>query len=93
MKTLVLKDVVTGSYSSIDGCSLYYALKPFFINGDTVMVSMQDFSAMSSSFFNSSFGALIDEFGIDKFRATLKFANLSSSQAKLIKKYFELHLM
>ncbi len=93
MKTLVLKNVVDGSYSSIDGYSLYCTLKPFFINGDNAMVSLQDFSVMSSSFFNSSFGALIDEFGIDKFKGTLKFINLSGPQAKLIRKYLELHLM
>lgn len=89
MKSIVLNNVIGGSYSSIDGYSLYCILKPYFINGERLMISMQDFSAMSSSFFNSSFGELIEEFGIDKFRENIKFVNLTNSQAKLISRYLE----
>ena len=53
---------------------------------------MQGFSAMSSSFFNSSFGELIEEFGINAFRTNIKFVNLTNSQAKLISRYLELRL-
>jgi hypothetical protein len=46
---------------------------------------------MSSSFFNSSFGKLIEENGIDKLRTTIKFTNITQSQANLIGRYLKLY--
>ena len=92
MKSIIINNVIKGSYSSMDGYTLYCILKPHFTSGEGIMISMQGFSAMSSSFFNSSFGALIEENGIDKFRNTIKFVDLTKSQAKLISRYLEMHL-
>lgn len=92
MKSIIINNVIGGSYSSMDGYSLYCILKPYFATGEGLVISMHGFSAMSSSFFNSSFGALIEENGIDKFRNIIKFVDLTNSQARLISRYLEMHL-
>lgn len=92
MKTLIVKNLIAGSYSSSDGFSLFCILEPDFIHSNRIEVSLKDFPPMSSSFFNSSFGELIDKYGIQKFRETVKFSNLTNSQAQLLRKYIEFHL-
>lgn len=92
MKTIVLKSEIGGSFSNADGYTLFCILKPYFLESETVCISMLGFDVMSSSFFNSSFGELIQEFGIESFRATLKFTSITNTQAKLIRKYLEYHL-
>ncbi|WP_394707609.1 STAS-like domain-containing protein [uncultured Draconibacterium sp.] len=93
METIILKDVVGGSFSSSDGYGLYCILKPYFFCDQEVLVSLEGFSVMSSSFFNSSFGELIEEFGIEKFKHIIKFVSLTRSQANLIRRYVEFHLL
>ena len=91
MTTIVLNDIFKGAYSSVDGYCLYCMLNPYFLTGDTVELSMKGFPVMSSSFFNSSFGKLIDENGMDKLRSTIKFINITQSQANLIGRYLKLY--
>jgi hypothetical protein len=92
MKKLVLNEVVKGAYSNADGFTLLCILKTYFLNNEEVEVCMLGFPPMSSSFFNSSFGELIQEFGIDKFKAIIKFKDITKSQVSQIKMYLDFHL-
>lgn len=91
MVRIVLKDRVEGAYSSIEGCTLYCILKPFLSSDERVELSLKGFPAMSSSFFNSSFGRLIEENGIDKLKSFLKFTDVTQSHANLIRRYIDFY--
>ncbi len=92
MKRIDLHDKIQGAYTNADGYTLFLMLKPFFQREERVEISMLGFPPMSSSFFNSSFGELIQNFGIDKFRTLLKFTNITKSQINQIKGYLDFHL-
>lgn len=92
MKALILIDHVSGAYSSIDGYTVYCILKPYFDNNEQVTLSLQNFPVMSTSFFNSSFGELIEQYGLEKFRFIVKFSRVNQSQANVLRKYLEYHL-
>ena len=92
MKRIEINKEISGAYSNADGLTLYFILKPYFLSHEKVEISMLGFPPMSSSFFNSSFGELIHEFGIEEFRVALKFVNISNSQIHQIKNYMNYHL-
>lgn len=92
MKTINVNKSVNGVYSSVDGYTLYCILRPYFISNQTVTVSFKDIPLMSSSFFNSSFGELIDEFGISSFKEIIKIVDITNSQAKFFRRYLEMHI-
>ena len=92
MRKLVLNSEIQGAYSNADGYTLLCMLKPYFLNNEMIEVSMLGFPPMSSSFFNSSFGELIQLFGIEKFRSIIKFTNITKSQVGQIKFYLDFHI-
>jgi len=88
MDRIILRDVVDGSYSTLDGTTLYKILKPYFEKNESVELSMMGFTPMSTSFFNVSFGDLKREYGIEKYNYILKFILITKFQVDMIKKYF-----
>ncbi|MEI6143912.1 MAG: DUF4325 domain-containing protein [Mariniphaga sp.] len=92
MQKVILNKVVKGAYSNSDGYTLFCILKTYFLNNEQVEISMLGFPPMSSSFFNSSFGELIHEFGIEKFRSIVKFTNITNSQVGQIRMYLDFHI-
>lgn len=88
MKTLVLVDTVSNTSLNSEGYSLYSLLEKHIINNRPVTLDLIDSSAISSSFFNSSFGALIEKYGYLRFKECVKFVNVSKSQAELLRLYF-----
>jgi len=91
MKTLRINEIVSGTSTNADGLSLRLKLQPFFKSNEPVHLSFAESFAMSTSFFNSSFGELIDEFGIDKFKAIVKPTEITKSNYDLVKKYINMH--
>jgi len=88
MDRIILRDVVDGSYSVMDGTTLYKILKPYFEKNESVELSMMGFAPMSTSFFNTSFATLMLEYGIEKYNFILKFIFITKFQVDMIKKYF-----
>ncbi|WP_053826063.1 STAS-like domain-containing protein [Lascolabacillus massiliensis] len=91
MRTIRIKAQVKGTSTNDEGCTLKYLLFPFFENNESVIVSFKDTTPMSSSFFNSSFGELIDEFGYDSFKNIVLPRDITASHLKLIKMYIDMH--
>ena len=89
MKSFVinLNDVVNGTFTNDEGAKLYAALAPHLAAGTVVRLSLRGATAMSSSFLNSSFGDLIDHYGIAALRRSLKLVDYVPSHAAIIKKY------
>lgn len=82
-----LKDIVSDTYSNASGYSFYITLRPIFENDNQTNISLEGVSAFSTSFLNSSFGQLIDEYGLDKFKKTLKISNLTKVNGDMIRNY------
>ncbi len=82
-----IKDIVTDTYTNASGFCLYTVMKPLFDSNTKVELSFDGITATSLSFLNSSFGALIEDFGIEKFISLVKPINITKSEAELIKKY------
>ncbi|MCL2597730.1 MAG: DUF4325 domain-containing protein [Paludibacter sp.] len=87
MDTIVIKDLHIGTSTNADGCTLKLALVPFFDRGESVLISFRDVLPMSSSFFNSSFSELIEQYGYEIFKKTVILTDLTKSHFELIKKY------
>lgn len=57
-------------------------------NGETIVFNMTGLDSVSTVFLNTSFGQLIDSYGIEKVKKSFRFTNILRSQADRIKKYF-----
>lgn len=89
MNTIRIADVVGGTYTNVDGYTLKCAIDRYVKNGMPVFLSFENATAISSSFFNSSFGALIDEYGIDKFKEYEKPINITKTQLDNMRKLID----
>ena len=87
--TLVLTSLVVGTSTNAEGDKLFAALAPHIAAGKVVRLSLLQASPMSTSFLNSSFGELIDEFGLAAVRASLKLIDYLPSHAGIIKNYID----
>jgi len=87
--TLVLTSLVTGTSTNAEGDKLFAALIPFVAAGQIVRLSLLHASPMSTSFLNSSFGELMDQFGTAAVRASLKLVDYLPSHAAIIKCYID----
>lgn len=84
-----LTEIVSETYSNAAGYTFYSELKRLLSNGEQVQVSFLGVPAPSSSFLNSSFGALIEEMGIDKFLKSVKQADVTPTQASMLRHYIQ----
>lgn len=89
MDTLVLNNVVNNTSLNSEGYGLFVRLESYLKDKRQVVLDLRHASAISSSFFNSSFGALIEEYGYSRFKECVKLINVSKSQAQLLKLYFD----
>lgn len=84
---LKVKDIVVDTFTNTSGYALYLALRPFFVNDQKIYVSFDTCGSTSSSFLNSSFGQLIEDFGYSKFTQLITPKDLTITQAQLLKKH------
>ena len=84
-----LIDIVSDTYTNTAGYSLYVVLKRILAEGEQVQLCFEGASAPSSSFLNSSFGYLIEEMGLEKFLQSVKPADVTPSQASMLKHYIQ----
>jgi len=85
--TLYLNDIVNETYTNAEGEKLYAVLKDAFSSNEKVVLSFKDSSITSSSFLNSSFGRLIESYGLDRFMQSVTPKELTVTQAEVLKKY------
>lgn len=85
-KTIKILDVVDDFVTNAGGFALYTSLKQVLDSNDLVVLSFKGVSGTSSSFLNSSIGALVDEYGISVLQK-IKPVDVSVVQAAILKKY------
>lgn len=92
MNTRILRvmDCVGGTSTNTEGLKLFYSISNVINNGEAVKLSLDGCTPMSSSFMNSSFGELVDKYGIQKVKENLSLVDFKPSQAKEIKNYLDI---
>lgn len=84
---LELSDITKSTSTNTDGLMLFMVLKSHVENNQFVKLSLHNVGAMSSSFLNSSFGSLVERYGLKKVKDTISLINYRPSQALYIKNY------
>ena len=82
-----IKDIVRGTSSNTEGFTLFTVLSQQIENGSIIKLSLEESTPMSSSFLNSSFGELVDKYGLEKIRSHIRLINYRPVQAERIRKY------
>ncbi len=82
-----LSEIIKDTYTNSSGVVLFAVLDKKIKNNETVNLSFKNSTPMSSSFFNSSIGALIDKYSLAIVRKYVKFTELQKSQYDLLIKY------
>lgn len=88
MKTLQITNLVDDTSSNFAGFQLYSILEKHIVVNETIEIDLKGSQAISSSFFNSSFGGLIEKHGFLVIQK-IKFKNVSADQKRLLKSYFD----
>jgi hypothetical protein len=83
-------ETVTGTSTNVEGYALFAVLSKEIEDGNVVKLSLENSTPMSSSFMNSSFGELVDKFGMDKVKANIRLVHYKPSQAISIQKYLQM---
>lgn len=95
MKTVVLKDLVKNSSSNEEGTILFKELEKACVADDTLLLLVDADQSLSSSFLNTSFGTFLDNYGLSKFKKTVKIKGSKNQFLRLtdyISKYNSLYL-
>lgn len=81
-------DIVRQCYSNEDGHKVYEAVYDYVRRGEEVTVSFDGVDSVPSSFVNSAFIALLEQFPFQRIRETLSFTNTSPQINEMIKTRF-----
>ena len=90
--TLPLMAIVSGTSTNTEGDVLYGALSPYVRSGQVVRLSLHDATPMATSFLNTSFGQLIDAYGLAAVRASVRLVQFVPSHAQRLKDYLDHYL-
>lgn len=83
-----LKDHINRCITGDEGDTIAKLIKDAFRNDESVNVSFESFIVASSSFVNSAFIALLDDYSMDFIRSKLKFSHSNRAINDLIKRRF-----
>jgi hypothetical protein len=83
-----VKDFVDHVYSNDDGSVIYRTLKKELENSNRVAVSFQEISALNSSFVNSAFIELLNDYDFNFIKENLRFVDSTKQINDIIKSRF-----
>lgn len=87
MKTILLKGILEKNAYPDAGEYIFKDIKNSIITREKIIIDMSDVLSVPTMFLNTSFGAIIDEFGSQKLKESIRFRNISKSEAERIQKY------
>ena len=89
-KNMIIKDYIDrfNDYAKA-GDAVFADSCPLIINGESIVFDMVGLDGVSTVFLNTSFGQLIDCFGIERVKRSFRFSNVLKTQAERIRKYFQ----
>ncbi len=82
-------DVVSGTATPADGITLFFQLDKAVASNQKTRLSLANATPFSTSFLNTSFGDLADKYGLNTLRTLIVFTDITPSQLKKLKSYFE----
>lgn len=84
---ILVKNICDGTFTNADGYALFLNLTKVLDVYDTAVLSFSGIDAVSSSFLNSSIGAIIDQKGLEILKNRIKITNYTPALAGAIKVY------
>lgn len=86
----IIKDyIINNTDFASAGKAISDAAIPLIQKGDKIIFDMTGQEALSTVFLNTAFGYLMDRFGVEKIKQSLKFRNILRSQGERIRTYFQ----
>lgn len=73
MKLITLNHIVDNCSSNVEGVKFFNALDSAIKVDNEVIIVVDNDSALSSSFLNSSIGMFVEKYGIEFFKKNIKF--------------------
>ncbi len=89
MAIIKISDYVNQCYSNDDGQIIFELLKSKLESQETVQVSFEGFDIAASSFINSAFIQLLDNFSFETIKSMISFIHSNKSINDLIKLRFQ----
>lgn len=89
MTTIKIKDITTGTFTNDDGLSVFNSIDSAISENNTIILSFEGISSLSSSFLNSSFGEIIEKFGFDFLKNKIKITKYTPQLSNLIMNYIK----
>lgn len=89
MKDIILQDILIDNDYSDGGSKVYEIAKNAITNKEIIVLDMKGVDSVPTIFMNTSFGKLIDEFGLETTKKSFKFRNILKTQVERISKYFK----
>lgn len=86
---IYLKNIVKDTITNKAGTELYDLLNKYIQEKQQIELSLKDATAISSSFFNTSFGAIIENYGFVVLKQYIKLTEADKFQASIMKLYIE----
>ena len=84
-----IKDILESKTYAEAGKILFDKIQQILKDENLISIDMKDVESVPTSFMNTSFGDLINIYGIDKVKESLYFKNITNSMIQRIRKYFE----
>lgn len=87
---MIIKDYIErfNDYAKA-GDAVFSDSRPLIDAEETIVFDMKGLDAVSTVFLNTSFGHLMDVYGIERVKKSFRFSNILRTQAERIKKYFQ----
>lgn len=86
-KQINVMDIVGGTIKNSDGFSLFQVMDSNIKEGNKLKLDLQGCTPFSTSFLSSSFGQLMEVYGMDGVRNYISLVNYKPSMANSIKNY------
>jgi hypothetical protein len=88
MDIIKIKNITERCYTNEDGTKVYNFILPFLKKGGDINVSFEGVDAVPSSFVNTAFIQLLNDFSFEDVKKHLTFSNTSRQINEIIKSRF-----
>lgn len=88
METILLYDILKENDYATSGTIVHDIAYEAILNDDLIVIDMEGIESVPTTFMNTSFGTLMNNFGVDKIKKSFRFRNILKTQVERISKYF-----
>ncbi len=89
MKTILVKNIIKETQDYAKSGTLVYNIAKEAINeAMEVILDLEGVDSVPTIFLNTSFGALMDEYGVLTIKQLFRFRNIKQTQIERIRKYY-----